>query len=59
MLTHAAGTDDCAQCAGDTSLLADHLAEIVLRNVEAKDDSIGLVDALDANGVGLVDKLPR
>ena len=59
MLTRTAGTNDRAQRARDTSLLADHLAEIVLRNVKAEHDSIGLVDALDAHGVGLVDKLPR
>ena len=59
MLTHAAGTDDRSQRARDPSLLADHLAEIVLRNMETKHDRIGLVDALDSNCVGLVDKLPR
>ena len=59
MLTHAAGTDDRAQRARDPSLLADHLAEIVLRDMETKHDGVGLVDALDAHCVGLVDKLPR
>jgi len=59
MLTRAARTDDRAQSAGDASLLADHLAEIVLRDMETKHDGVGLVDALDAHRVGLVDKLPR
>jgi len=59
MLTRAARTDDRAQRARDASLLADHLAEIVLRNMKAKHDRVGLVDALDAHGVRLVDKLSR
>src|SRR5882724_1640600 len=58
MLAHAAGTDDRAQRARDASLPADHLAEIVLRDVQAKHDRVGFLDSLDAHGIRLVDKLP-
>ena len=40
-------------------MLADHLAEIVLRDMETKNDSVSLVDALDAHRVGVVDQLLR
>jgi hypothetical protein len=45
MLTHTAGTDDRAQRARDPSLLADHLAEIVLHATWAKHDGVSLVEA--------------
>ena len=57
MLTHAAVTDDRSQRACDPTFLADELAEIVVRDMETKHDRVGLVDALDAHGVRLIDEL--
>src|SRR4051794_29760992 len=58
-LACTARTHDRAQRAGDPSLPADHLAEVVLGDVEAQDDGVVLVDTLDANLVGFVDELAR
>ena len=50
--------DDRPESARDAALPADHLADVVGRDAEAEDDDVSLVDALDPNGVGLVDE-PR
>ena len=59
MLSHAARTNDRSQRTRDASLLADHLAEIVLCDMQSKHDGVGLVDSLDAHSVGIVDQLLR
>src|SRR5580765_1631231 len=59
LFARASGTDDRAQRACDASLPADHLAQILLRDMQAKDDRVVLVDALHPHLVGLVDELPR
>src|SRR5439155_20737753 len=41
------------------ALAADHLAELVLRDVQAQNDGVLLVDALDAHRVRLVDEPAR
>src|SRR5690242_4751462 len=50
---------DRAQRAGDAPLPPDHLAEIVLGDVQAQDDDVLLLDALDAHLVRRVDEPAR
>ena len=57
MLPHAARADDRAQRARNPSLPADHLAQIVLRDMQAKHDRVCFIDSLDAYGIRLVDEL--
>src|SRR5262249_35574767 len=58
-LACTARAHDRAQRAGDAPLPADHLAEIVLGDVQAQNDGVFLLDALDTHLVGCVDELPR
>ena len=51
-----AGADDAPERAGDPPLLADHLPDVVRRDVEVEDDRVLTLLGLDANGVGLVDE---
>src|SRR5688500_19996036 len=51
--------DDRPERARDTTLSPDHLADVVGRDAEAEDDDVPLVDALDPDGVGVVDEPPR
>ena len=55
----ACRADDGAQRSRDTSLPADHLADVVGRDAQPEDDDVALVDALDPHGVGLVDEPAR
>ena len=51
---------DRAQGARDASLPADHLADVVLGDVQPEDERAVLaLDLLDAHGVRLVDEPPR
>jgi len=58
-LAHAAGAHDRPQRAGDATLAADHLAEVVLCDMQAQDDGVVFVDSLNAYRIGLVDELLR
>jgi hypothetical protein len=58
-LTRATRAHNGAQRARDASLPADHLAEILLRNVEAEDERVFFVHLLDTDCVWLVDELAR
>src|SRR6478736_4885838 len=51
--------DDAAQGPRDPALLADHLADVVGRDMEPEDDGVLMRLRLDANGVGLVDQPTR
>ena len=55
----ASGADERAQRAGDPALAADHLADVVRRDVQPEHDGVVLLDLLDAHGVGLVDESPH
>src|SRR5919201_3140501 len=53
------GPDDAAQRAGDPPLATDHLAHVVLGNVQLEDRRALTLDLLDADGVGIVHEAPR
>jgi hypothetical protein len=57
-LAGAAGADDRAERPSDAALAADHLAHVVLRDVQAEDDGIFALLLLHADGVGIVYELP-
>src|SRR5438552_5944850 len=58
-LAHASRSHDRAQGACDASLPPDHLADIILCDMQAKHHGVFLVDTLDAHGVRIVDELLR
>ena len=47
---------DAPQRPGDPALLADHLADVIGRDVKMEDDRILTLFGLDTNGVRLVDE---
>jgi len=51
-----AGPDDRAQGAGDPSLAADHLADVVLRHVQLQHNSAFALDLVDPNRLRVVDE---
>ncbi len=51
---HAGGTEDGAQGARGSTLLADHLADVASRDMEAKDGGFLFGEDLDANSVRVV-----
>jgi hypothetical protein len=53
-LPRAAGTHDRAEGPRDAALPPDHLADVLLRHVEAEDEGVVPLLLLDANGVGIV-----
>lgn len=55
-LAGSAGPHDGTESARDPSLAADHLADVLLRNVQAKYDGVVSLLFLDADGVGVVDQ---
>jgi hypothetical protein len=54
-----AGANDSAQRARDSPLAADHLADVVLGDVQLQDERAVALDLVDADGVGIVDEPPR
>ena len=59
LLARAARAHDRAQRAGDATLPPDHLAEVVLGDMQTEQERVIVVDLLDAHRVRLVDELPR
>jgi hypothetical protein len=59
MLARGAGSHDRAQSPGDPPAAADHLADVVGRNVEQERELALPLLRLDADGVRLVDQPPR
>jgi hypothetical protein len=57
-LAGAARAHDRAECPSDAALAADHLADVVLRDVQAEDDGIFTLLLLHADGIGIVYELP-
>ncbi len=53
------GREDRAQGLGGAALLADHLAEILLGDLELEDEGVGLLDLLDLDLLGVVDEAAR
>src|SRR5207237_9232177 len=51
--------DDRAQRPGDPALAADHLADVVLRDVQLQHVRAVALDLLDVNRVRIVDEPPR
>jgi hypothetical protein len=56
-LASAAGADDRAKRPRDPALAADHLADVVLRDMEPEDERILALHLLDPNGVRVVHEL--
>src|SRR5207237_6792183 len=54
----AARADERAQRPGDPALPADHLADVVRRDVEPQDERVVFLELLDTHRVGLVDEPP-
>jgi hypothetical protein len=50
---------DSSQCPRESPLAADHLADVVLSDVQTEDDRAVFLGRLDPYGVWLVDQLPR
>ena len=48
--------DESAKRPGDPALASDHLADVVGSNLESQHDHVALVDALDPDGVRIVDE---
>jgi hypothetical protein len=59
VLPHGASADDGAQRPRDAAAAADHLADVVGRDVEQERQLALPLLRLDANGVRLVDQPPR
>ena len=55
----AAGTHDATERARDPPLLADHLADVVRRDMEMEDDRVLTLFRLDTHGLGIVDESAR
>ncbi len=58
-LPGAAGPNDRTQRACESSLAADHFADVVFCDVEAQDDGVLSLFLLDPDGVWIVDQLAR
>ena len=58
-LPRAAGAHDRTKRPRNPALAPDHLADVFLRYMEAEDDRVVTHFLLDADGVGVVDELPR
>ena len=58
-LTRAAGADDRPQRPSDPPLAADHLPDVVFRDMEAEDERVVGLDLFDADRIGVVYELAR
>ena len=58
MLSSRSRAHDLAQRSRDPPLPSDHLADVVLGDVQPKHDDVVPLLALDPNGFGVVDKSP-
>ena len=59
MAAHAACANERPQGPGDAPLAADHLADVLVGDVQPEDDGTVALGALDPYLVGPVDEVPR
>ena len=57
-VARSAGPDDRPKSARDPPLAPDHLADVLLRDMEAEHNGVVGLLLLDPDGVGVVDELP-